>query len=129
MRTAYICSPFGDPGAAVRAENIRRARDLAACAIRHGRAPLVVHGEVEAGTYGHDADPEARARGLAMACALALACDEVWVLISRRGITDGMRREILAAQAAGRPLVEVDLYGDWGTPEAIHWPPGCPRSA
>ena len=80
MRTVYIAGPFGDPDRKVREWNIERARLLARLAMARGLAPIMIHGEVQAGTYGDDADPAGRRRGLEAACAIAARTDVFWML-------------------------------------------------
>lgn len=79
-RTVYVAAPYDAPDARHRAHNVLRASALVSMLHREGRAPICVHSLVEAGAYGDDADPEARAKGLETAVALAVACLDLFAL-------------------------------------------------
>ena len=96
-RTVYVAAPLSAPTARERAHNVLRASALVSMLHREGRAPICVHRLVDAGDYGDDADPEARATGLETAVALAAGCDDLFVLLRDDGtMSDGVLAEVRA---------------------------------
>ena len=70
-----------------------------------GYAPIVIHGAVQVGVYGDDADPPERARGIEAACAIAKAVGraegELWLLrLPGGGVSSGCDREARAFETA-----------------------------
>jgi hypothetical protein len=67
----YIAGPYAAPTPKERTENVRRIGELSRFALTLGYVPVSVHAAVEAGHYGDDSDPAARARGIDAACGIA----------------------------------------------------------
>ena len=102
----YVAAPYGDPSPTIRAWHVARARLLARLALATGYAPIVVHGEISACTYGDDSDPEQRARGMAASAAicrgvLSTPGAVLWALLrDDQSMSDGTRAEWEIADAA-----------------------------
>ena len=113
----YIAAPCGDPSPTIRAWHVARARLLARLALATGHAPVCVHGEIEAGTYGDDSDPEQRARGMAASAAicrgvLATRGAVLWALTRDDGMfSDGTRAEWMIAEG----LQSAPRVGAWNS--------------
>ena len=97
MKTCYIATPFaGIP-------DEPRAVLLARLALAMGMAPVVIHPTIRAGD-----GPEAFARGLDAAKAIAMGCDEAWCLHHDDGtMSDGCRYELLHRRHRG------GTWADW----------------
>ena len=106
---AYIAAPLNDASPTIVAWHVARARLLARLAMACNLSPVVVHGEIEAGTYGDDADPEQRARGMAASAAicrgvLSTPGAVLWALLrDDKRMSDGVSAEWSIALCAGRP--------------------------
>lgn len=89
----YICSPF----AGEIEYNLSRARGYCRRAVSKGYIPLAPH--IHFPQFMDDEDSEQRKLGLIFALVLLGKCDEVWVF--GRRISEGMAREIDAAERRG----------------------------
>lgn len=110
MSLVYVAAPLGAPTAALRAWHRERANLLCALAFAMDRVPVCVHPYAET-AMGSDADPDARARGLAYALdaveVVARAGGALWVLLRDDGtLSDG------CAQESAR-------YDEWGDPDTV----------
>ena len=118
MPLCYLAAPFSDPSETIRAWHVARARLLARLALACGLAPVVVHGEIEAGTYGDDSDPEQRALGMAVSAAICrgvLATPEavLWALLRDDGErSEGVAAEMRIAVDGGAGLL-MDTWKAW----------------
>lgn len=105
---AYIAAPFSDSSETIRSWHVARARLLARLALATGYAPICVHGEIEAGTYGDDSDPEQRARGMAASAAicrgvLATPGAVLWALTNDDGtMSAGVKAEVAIGHSGRR---------------------------
>lgn len=125
---AYIAGPFNEPSETIRAWHVSRARLLARLALATGYAPIVVHGEIEAGTYGDDSDPEQRARGMAASAAICrgvLSTPEavLWALLRDDG---SMSAGTLAEWALASDGTQTTWNG-WRRHAAKHAPDMLPE--
>lgn len=75
-------------------------------ALRSGVAPFASHALYT--TALDDALPEERELGILAGLEFVRDCDETWVFTDY-GISGGMKRGIKAAQAAGRPVVRMQI--------------------
>jgi len=128
----YIAAPYGDPSPTIRAWHVSRARLLARLALACGYAPIVVHGEIEAGTYGDDSDPEQRARGMAASAAicrgvLATPGAVLWALLRDDGErSEGVAAEMRLAVDGGAGML-LDTWKAWRLRVAVHAPQLLPE--
>lgn len=76
-----VLAPYGDPDPAVRRWHTERAALIVAMLHREGTPAACIHRAIDAGDYGDDADPEARARGLATSAAIAACFPRAFVLL------------------------------------------------
>lgn len=105
MRKVYICSPYRAKDSAELDRNIDYAQALTRQALNAGLAPITPHLYM---TQCLDEDkPEERAQGMAAGLAILGTCDFVLAGV-RYGISEGMRQEIAAADAAGIEVVNAD---------------------
>jgi hypothetical protein len=105
MKVVYVAHPLGS--GADREANRARAARWAVWAAEQGVAP-VADWILIAGAWRES--EEARARGLAIDCALVARCDEIWLVGGR--ISEGMRVEANAALAAGAGLRDLTELGE-----------------
>lgn len=105
MRKVYICSPYRAQDSTELDRNIDYAQALTKQALDIGLAPITPHLYM---TQCLNEDKlEERAQGMAAGLAILETCD--FVLVGARyGISEGMRREIIAADAAGIEVVNAD---------------------
>ena len=75
-----VLAPYGDPDPAVRRWNTERVALIVAMLHREGTPAACIHRAIDAGDYGDDADPEARARGLAASQTIAACFPRAFVL-------------------------------------------------
>ena len=95
MRVVYIAHPVkGDTAA-----NIARAKRWLLWAAQHRDVSPVAPWIAAVEAVGGDASGEERELWLARDCAVVERCDELWLCGSH--VSDGMRRELGAAMAAG----------------------------
>lgn len=123
MSLVYVAAPLGAPTAALRAWHRERATLLCALAFAMGLVPVCVHPYAET-AMGSDADPDARARGLAYALAaveaVAKAGGALWVLRREDGtLSAGCQEEssrwlVLNARRCGGRRPYSDDWGPWG---------------
>lgn len=100
IKMVYICSPLrGDYG-----QNIKNAVRYCEIAAGLGVLPLAPHTIFT--QYLNDTIPQQRQRGLDLGLALLEKCDELWVM--GRKISEGMRGEIVQAQARGMPTYQIE---------------------
>ena len=124
---AYIAAPFSDSSETIRSWHVARARLLARLALATGYAPICVHGEIEAGTYGDDSDPEQRARGMAASAAicrgvLATPGAVLWALLRDNGErSEGVAAEMRIAVDGGAGLL-MDTWKAWRLRVHVHAP-------
>ena len=102
----YIAGPYAASSDEERTENVRRIGEVARFALSLGFAPITVHAAIEAGHYGDDSDPEARARGLDATCEIAgrIALSGGHFFAIRRddgSLSDGTKREHDAVLKSG----------------------------
>lgn len=125
---AYIAAPLNDASPTIVAWHVARARLLARLAMACNLSPVVVHGEIEAGTYGDDADPEQRARGMAASAAicrgvLATPGAVLWALLRDDG---SMSAGTLAEWALASDGTQTTWNG-WRRHAAKHAPALLPE--
>ena len=80
-----VLAPYGDPDPAVRRWHTERAALIVAMLHREGTPAACIHRAIDAGDYGDDADPEARARGLAASRAITACFPRAFVLLRDDG--------------------------------------------
>ena len=99
-KKVYICSPYrGDIET-----NIKIAQDFCRAAMAIANViPVAPH--LYFPQFLHDDDPDERERGITVGLELLQACSEVWIVGNY--ISEGMKREIEAANAAGKKIVFV----------------------
>lgn len=99
-KKVYICSPYrGDIET-----NIKIAQDFCRAAMNIANViPVAPH--LYFPQFLRDDDPSERERGITVGLELLQACSEVWIVGNY--ISEGMKREIEAANAAGKKIVFV----------------------
>lgn len=102
MKLIYIAHPLG--AGAEREANRARAARWVDWAARCGAAPVATWITLS-GMWGEDR----RELGLAIDCALAERCDEVWLVGGR--VSEGMRIEAAAAERAGVTVRDLTCLG------------------
>ena len=111
-RKVFICSPFRPRGKTreERAADLESNRELArlGCeiAVKKGFLPLAPH--LYFTQFLTDEDAAERETGIWLGMDWLSECNEIWVMGKR--ITEGMRREIEAAEAMGIPIVRVEIH-------------------
>lgn len=110
MRKAYICSPYRAKDSVEYVRNITYAQELTRKALDAGLAPVTPH--LYMTQCLDDDNYDERVLGLAAGMALLEGCDLVIAGV-RHGISEGMSREIAAADAAGMDVVNADKLWHW----------------
>lgn len=105
MKKAYICSPYRARNRKELNRNIEYAKSLTNKAVKAGLAPITPH--LYLPLCLNDDNPKEREMGLSAGIELLKTCDYVIVGI-HYGISEGMSREIIAADAAGIEVVNAD---------------------
>lgn len=77
-------------------ENLEKTQAFCRFALEQGQIPL--SGTLAFSSLMDDDDPEERSLALFMDIVLMGKCDEVWVLVTNKGFSDGMTTEILRAK-------------------------------
>ena len=109
MRRVFVCSPYrGDVIA-----NVALARRTCREVLARGDAPFAPH--LLYPEFLDDADAAERDRGIGAGLVWLAVADEVLVVGNP---TDGMRREIAAAEALGLPVRQLPAGGCANTPRA-----------
>ena len=91
MKKVYICSPYtGDTK-----KNIEIAIAYSKLAIRGGYMPIASH--LIYPQMLNDEKPEERELGLKFGIEMVEMCDEIWIVITKAGVTAGMEDEIVVA--------------------------------
>ena len=103
MRRVIIESPVAAADAAGAAENLEYARAALRDSLARGEAPLASHLLYTQPGVLDDADPAERRQGIAAGLAWGIAAEATAVYMDR-GISDGMREGIHAANLARRPV-------------------------
>ncbi|GEM88172.1 DUF4406 domain-containing protein [Meiothermus granaticius] len=97
MKRVFICSPYsGDVK-----HNVQAAQGYCLEALIEGCAPFASH--LLYPQMLNDANPVEREWGIQAGLEFLLTCSEVWVYGQP---TEGMKREIAFAEAAGIPVIE-----------------------
>lgn len=109
LKRVYICSPLRgipDPDPGIQALNVARNMGVAALlclfASRDGVAPFAPH--LFYTQFLDDARPNEREAGIRAGLSFLQSCAEMWVY-TRLGISEGMKLEIIAANAMGIKVV------------------------
>lgn len=105
MKKVYICSPYRARNKKELNRNIEYAKYLTNKAIKAGLAPITPH--LYLPLCLNDDNPKEREMGLRAGIELLITCNYVIAGI-RYGISEGMSREIVAADAAGIEVVNAD---------------------
>ena len=105
MRKVYICSPYRAKDGAELDRNIDYAQELTRQALHANLAPITPH--LYMTQCLDESKTEERTEGLTAGLALLKICDFIIVGV-KYGISEGMRREIAAADAAGIEVVNAD---------------------
>ena len=105
MKRVYICSPYRAKDSAELDRHIEYAQELTRQALDAGLAPITPH--LYMTQCLNETNPEERDAGMAAGLALLKICDFVIAGV-RYGISEGMRAEIAAADAAGIEVVNTD---------------------
>lgn len=106
MKIAYICSPYRADDPATIRRNVNYAKELTRRAIKNYYAPITPHLYLTQALDDNDANE--RNVGLAAGIELLKKCD-VLIVGNKYGISDGMRAEILEADALG---LSIELVAD-----------------
>ncbi len=93
----YIAAPYAEAPALW----VPRVSTLSRWLVGKGYAPVSIHAAIQAGAYGDDNDPEARAAGLDAACSIVRAVGRsggAFVAIKRedRTLSPGCKAELAA---------------------------------
>ena len=113
-KRVFICSPLRTSTGTGKEQQIELFRNLElanlACryAVQHGCNPMAPHLLIPG--FLDDKDPEEREIGIQLGIDWLMDCDELWVIGDR--ISDGMRREIDAAQDEEIPVVRISFGTD-----------------
>ena len=105
MLKAYICSPYRARTEAELGRNIEYAQEITRRALLAGVAPITPH--LYMTQCLNDKKREERAVGMVAGMQLLKGCDFVIAGV-RYGISEGMRREIVLADASGIDVVNAD---------------------
>ena len=100
MKRVFVCSPYRSPTPEGRETNVRRALAICRELSLQGHIPIAPHAYNT--RFLDDDVPEEREIGLRQSVALLALVDEVHV---HGPPTEGMRREIEAAELLGIPVV------------------------
>ncbi|MCI9517696.1 MAG: DUF4406 domain-containing protein [Clostridia bacterium] len=103
IKAVFICSPFKANSEERRAEYRRYAQEMALSALQEGAAPYAPH--LYLPDILDDEDALARRKGILAGIEFLTRCDALW-LCTRYGISNGMRKEISAAQRNGIRIIE-----------------------
>lgn len=105
LKKAYICSPYRAGSKEDLERNLAYARELTLQALKAGLAPVTPH--LYIAQCLDEGKQKEREMGMAAGLELLGACDFLIAGI-RYGISEGMGREIAAAEAAGMDVVNAD---------------------
>lgn len=105
MKKAYICSPYRAKSKEELERNMAYARALTRKALEAGLAPVTPH--LYIAQCLDEEKPGEREMGLKAGLELLKGCDFLMAGI-RYGISEGMGKEIAAAEAAGLDVVNAD---------------------
>lgn len=105
MKKVYICSPYRAQSNEELIRNREYAKSLTRQAIKAGLAPITPH--LYMSQCLDEDKPEERELGLNAGIELLIICNYVIAGI-RYGISEGMRREIVAADTLGIEVVNAD---------------------
>ncbi|EOS27639.1 hypothetical protein C806_00086 [Lachnospiraceae bacterium 3-1] len=105
MKKAYICSPYRAESEKEMKRNLEYARELTRKALEDGMAPVTPH--LYMTQCLNEEDPWEREIGLKAGLELLKGCDFLMVGI-RYGISEGMNKEIVAAEVVGLDVVNAD---------------------
>lgn len=107
-KLVYICSPYsGDVE-----ENVKRAQNMCQKAIDAGGNPLAPH--LYYPQFLNDDCPDERELGLNLGIQLIKKCDVVYVAVTEKGLTAGMKAEIVEARRCRLDImfrIDPEIYG------------------